>query len=275
MLYVYEKATDENPSPGKVIPRHLRMLPVLISSLGLGLVASVAWPMVSYNLTSFLNQQNDTSNLLSPAVYESFANETLTPDEPTVLADVDYTKASNWFTFSPTETPAPGSEIQAEPTQAGSQFIDVNRPVTAELPKETVTDHYSLTIPALGIKDANVSTVSDDLNKHLVQFRETALPGEFGQPIVFGHSTLPQFFNPKNYLAIFATLPTIKVGSDIIINFNGVEYTYRISRMYEVKPTDTWVLRQDYSKKSFKLITCVPPGTTLRRLIIEADLIPS
>ena len=75
MLYSYQKATPEMPSPGKLIPRYLRILPILVSSIGLGLVTSVIWPMVSYNLSLKLNSGSSKNTLLSPIIYESFASE--------------------------------------------------------------------------------------------------------------------------------------------------------------------------------------------------------
>lgn len=264
MLYSYQKATPDQPSPGKIIPRYLRIFPLLMSSLGLGLVASVVWPIASYNLTYFFNTQNQETSLLSPAIYESFARETGTQNnEPTVLSEVDYTKASNWFSF--TESAQPTSQ---------SEFIDL--PKTSPAPELIVAaTEYKISIPSLGIKEATVRSDSDDLTKSLVQFKKTASPGGLGSPVIIGHSTLPQFFNAQNYLTIFATLPTIKLGADIFITYAGVKYTYRITDMYEIKPTDVWILNQDYSKKTLKLITCVPPGTKLRRLVVEADLIPT
>lgn len=250
MLYSYQKATPAQPSPGKVIPRYLKVLPLLISALGLGLLTSVIWPLVSYQVGLFLHRQNSDTGLLSPIYYESFANETIPDDnQPVILGEVDYTKASNWFTFSPSDLPAP------PPSQAVS------------------LREYKLSIPTLGIKDALVKINSDDLSQSLIQYQQTAFPGQLGSPVIFGHSTLPQFFNPENYLTIFSTLPTLKIGADIFVNYDGVGYTYRIKKMYEVKPDEVWVLRQDYTQKTLKLITCVPPGTKLRRLIIEADLV--
>jgi len=270
MLYSYQKATSEIPSPGKIIPRYLRILPTLISSLGLGLVASVIWPMASYNLSQTLNQGVDRNDLLSPIIYESFAseNENTAKNEPTLIAEVDYTRASNWFSFSPTDSSAtiPGQ----------SEFINLNqRPPEAVVDKPITQQEYQLAIPSLGIKEAVVRADTDDLTKSLIQYQQTAYPGEFGAPVIFGHSTLPQFFKPTNYLSIFSTLPTMKLGDDIFIDYAGVKYTYRVSKMFEVKPNDIWVLKQDYSQKTLKLITCVPPGTKLRRLVIEAELIKS
>ncbi len=244
------------------------MLPTLVSSLGLGLVASVLWPMASYTLS--LKFKNDNSNnLLSPITYESFANENgKTNTDPTLIADIDYTKASNWFTFSPSDNPV-------APPQSQSQFINLNGKPSVLTQRPTRELQYQLSIPSLGIKDATVNSATDDLTKSLVQYQQTAYPGEAGSPVIFGHSTLPQFFNPNNYLTIFAILPTIKMGDDIFVDYAGVKYTYRVSNLYEVKPSEFWVLKQDYTKKILKLITCVPPGTKLRRLVVEAELLKS
>ncbi|MBI2326105.1 sortase [Candidatus Collierbacteria bacterium] len=269
MLYSYQKATPDMPSPGKLIPRYLRILPTLVSSIGLGLVASVVWPMVSYNLSLKLNSGSSKNTLLSPIIYESFASEVNTnTNEPTLIADVDYTKASNWFTFSPADGAAP-------PPVGQSQFIDLNGQPSTLTQQPIKEEEYRLAIPSLGIKEAIVKANIDDLAKSLIQYQQTAFPGEVGAPVIFGHSTLPQFFNPENYLTIFSTLPTIKIGADIFVDYAGVKYTYRVSSMYEVKPTEFWVLKQDYTKKIMKLITCVPPGTKLRRLVVEAELIKS
>lgn len=279
MLYSYQKATSDMPSPGKVIPRYLKILPTIVSSLGLAMVASVVWPMASYNLSQVLNQSEDRNNLLSPIIYESFASESQPKfeEELTLIGEIDYTRASNWFTFSPTD-----SGVNALPGQ--SEFINLNemptptyRPKGSKVipPKPEPENEYQLAIPSLGIKTAIVRANTDDLTKSLVQYRQTSYPGELGAPVIFGHSTLPQFFRATNYLSIFSTLPTMKLGDDIFVDYAGVKYTYRVNKMYEVKPNEVWVLKQDYSNKSLKLITCVPPGTKLRRLVVEAELIKS
>ena len=90
--------------------------------------------------------------------------------------------------------------------------------------------------------------------------------------MIFCHSALPQFFNPTNYKTICATLPTIDVGERIIIRYDGVTYQYQVTELIEVKPDDLSVLDQDYSQRSLSLVTCVPPGTYLRRLVVKADL---
>ena len=254
MLYGYKKATLKNPHPGRVIPLYLKTIPTIISALGLTLVAFVGYPLVSYQFkdTDFLASLKG-QGLLSPASYESQAtNEDL---GPTVVKGLDYTKASAWF---------PGS------IQNDLFALDEKNNKTNDGTRPTF---YTISIPSLGITDAKVEIDDEDLTKHLVHYPQTALPGQLGSPVIFGHSTLPQFFDPLKYTAIFSTLPKIKVGSDIFVVYDGIEYTYRVNKTYEVKPNELWVLRQDYSQKSIKVITCVPPGTTLRRLIVEGELV--
>lgn len=251
MTYSYRKATPDNPHPGRRIPLYLKTIPTLVSALGLGILGGVAYPVVSYQFKDVHLFNFADSGLLSPVYYETEANG---DGGPVLVEGLDFTKASSWFPGTPQNDLFATKKTVAETA--------VNVP-----------DFYSISIPSLGITDANVALRDEDLTQHLVQFPQTALPGQIGSPVIFGHSTLPQFFDQKKFTTIFSTLPKVKVGSDILVNYDNTEYTYRIAKTYEVKPKELWVLRQDYSGKTLKLITCVPPGTTLRRLVVEADLI--
>lgn len=244
MLYQYQKSNKENPSPGHVIPDQIRFLPTLISAMGLGLVATVIWPLINYNL-SRVGFNSSTNTLLSPLNYQSFAIDVSNEPSIPVMGQIDYIKASNWFTGS------------------SSVFIpDIDSTLST----------YTISIPSLKIEDAIVDLTSDDLSSSLVHYPQTALPGQNGSPVIFGHSTLPQFFDPKDYTTIFSTLPTIKLGSSIFVTSNGIKYVYKVNKIYQVKPEQVEVLRQEFDKKTLKLITCVPPGTKLKRLVVEAVL---
>ena len=161
-----------------------------------------------------------------------------------LLATVDYSQPQSWF---PTQTNLP--------------------------PSPSKITHYTLSIPKLGIDRAVVQVGGKDLMKSLSQYPGTALPGNLGNAVVFGHSVLPQFFNPKDYRTIFSTLPTLNEGDEILINFDGVTYTYQVENMIEVLPEDVSVLQQYYDRERLSLITCVPPGTYLRRLVVVGRLL--
>lgn len=134
--------------------------------------------------------------------------------------------------------------------------------------------YYKLSVPRLKIQDAVVEIGGEDLSKSLVHYKGTAIPGRSGNAIIFGHSTLPQLYNPKNYLTIFSYLPSLKKEDNIIVDYDGITYTFLVSEMIEVKPEDIQILEQRYDSSYLSLVTCVPPGTTLRRLVVRAKLVP-
>lgn len=160
--------------------------------------------------------------------------------------DVDFTKASNWLPLKETNF------------------------------DEASAKYYTLSIPSLDIKNATVSIGGEDLSKSLIQYPGTAYPGRRGNAVVFGHSVLPQFFNPEDYLTIFSTLPTIKKNDSIFIEHDGITYEYKVESSFEVLPTDIQILEQNTSDSFLTLVTCVPPGHPLRpkRLIVRARVVP-
>ena len=161
-------------------------------------------------------------------------------------------------------------DISTDYTQLTNWFVD-----DYSVPDQLVDNYqstYYLTIPKLNIKDAVVTLGSMDLKKSLIQYPQTALPGQLGNTVVFGHSVLPQFFSPKNYLTIFSTLYKLKQGDEILLEYDRSKYKYVVEEMFEVKPTNLSVLEQRFDNKTLTLITCSPPGTYLRRLIIKAQL---
>ena len=168
------------------------------------------------------------------------------PEEEAAAEEIDYSKAHNWF---PTEEASfDSSEIK----------------------------FYTLTISKLGIKDATVAIGGEDLADSLIQYPGTALPGKLGNAVIFGHSILPQFFNPKDYMSIFSTLPTLKRGDKLGVRYDGISYGYIVEEVFEVKPTDLEILAQNTDDSYVTLVTCTPPGDPRRpkRLIIRARLNP-
>jgi len=130
--------------------------------------------------------------------------------------------------------------------------------------------NYNLSIPKLKIDNAVVHVGGEDLKKWLIHYQGTSFPGQLGNTVIFGHSVLPQFFDPDNYLTIFSTLFKLKEGDDILLYYDGLEYSYRVEEVFEVNADDMSVLEQRFDGKFLTLITCSPPGTYLRRLIVRA-----
>jgi sortase A len=131
---------------------------------------------------------------------------------------------------------------------------------------------YSISIPKLNIENADVSTTDTDLNSHLVHFPGTAVPPSRGTAAIFGHSTLPQLYDRKNYKTIFANIHELSIGDTIIVSANNTLYTYKIYAMEITDPEDTSYLTQSYDSSYLDIVTCTPPGTTWKRLIVKTRL---
>lgn len=246
-LYSYIKAppgyTLKKPKSFKQYSK--QFLSLLLIGVGIASITTVVYPLVSYQL--FISPQLQRNTNLSPATQPIIEPvKQVKATEPVYVPEMinttlDYTKIDNWF----------------------PQAIDAS---------PTINSTYVLSIPKLGIVNATVKTNEEDLKKSLIHYAGTAMPGELGNPVIFGHSVLPQFFSPTNYTSIFSTLHTLKKGDEIIINYDGIEYTYIIQEMYEVEPSNLEPLAQSYDNYHLTLITCTPPGTYLRRLIIKTTL---
>ncbi|MBI3342999.1 sortase [Candidatus Gottesmanbacteria bacterium] len=223
------------------------LLPYLLILAGLAILSWALWPIVSFTLFT----APMFSGIVSP-VADGFADSrtlgVLSPvvsaasDAPVVENGPDYTNANVWFPTAPQKK--------------------VVSPVTA----------YTLSIPKLGIADALVTISGDDLNKSLIHYGGTGLPGQYGTAVIFGHSVLPQFYNPTNYKTIFSTLPTLKTGDEIFVRYDNVEYRYVVYEMLVTEAGDLTPLAQRFDDSYVTLVTCVPPGTYWKRLNVRARL---
>jgi sortase A len=221
----------------------LRVAAIISGISGIIILIGVFYPVISYNSTYGKN----FSQLVSP-VQEDSINQGGVQGVGVGDESVNDFKASTWFVGG-----AKSSEFTASKVQ-----------------------YFTINIPKLKINGATVAIGGEDLNKSLIQYPGTALPGRPGNTVIFGHSILPIFYNPKDYISIFSLLPTLKKGDEINIDYDGVSYVYRVETMFEVMPTDIQVLDQDSSDSFVTLVTCVPPGSPSdpKRLIVRARVVP-
>jgi len=242
-LYVYLKAR-----PKTFLSAVLPVFSGFLLMSGLSIIIWAAYPIMAFEI--FLTPK--FSVLIKPipegVIAEAMENRNI--DNPSAIlgvtdtfAETDYTKASNWF---------PKSPQRREEKEGGGD--------------------YTLSIPKLNIKDALVSVGGEDLNKSLIHYGGTGFPGEYGNAVIFGHSVLPAFFDPKNYRTIFSTLPTLANGDEIFTTYDGVTYRYVVWEMRVVSADDISVLEQKYDTSYVSLVTCVPPGTYWKKLIVKGRL---
>ena len=52
-----------------------------------------------------------------------------------------------------------------------------------------------------------------------------------------------------------------------------MSFVYEVEDYFEVKPEEIDILEQHFDRQTLSLVTCVPPGTYLRRGILRARLV--
>lgn len=125
-----------------------------------------------------------------------------------------------------------------------------------------------------GIIEWNVAqaNVNGQLINSLVHLSGTAEPSQNGDVLIAGHSSY-YWWTKGAYKNIFAPLVNAKNGDDVIIKKDGIAYQYKIADISEIGNSADLKLNVGGDKKgSLYLITCVPVGTNLRRLVIRAEL---
>jgi len=226
----------------KNIRKLLRIASMSVFTIGILGMLYIFFPLLSWQL--YFIPVFASSNVASPIPKTTIVSkDTVQSLLANSLSGINYSNPQNWF-------PTYNSDITSAPKATS----------------------YTLSIPKLKIKDAVVSTIDNDLDSHLINYGGTALPPESGNAVIFGHSTLPQLFDPKNYRTIFATAHTLKVEDKIVVRVADTTYTYKIFNISVVDPSDTSVLAQNYDSAYLTVVTCTPPGTTWKRLIIKSRI---
>ena len=232
-----------------MLPKNInpfKALSALIILAGVVIVCYIFFPLFSWQIyfAPVFEGQNIASPIPKINMVTSNAFQSLLSQASNNLRGVNYENAKNWF-------PA----YHPDQKYGGIK-----------------TENYFLSIPSLKITDALVSTKDNDLSSHLVNYQGTSVPPNKGNAVVFGHSTLPQLYNQKDYKTIFANVYTLKVGDEINVKIENLIYNYKITNITVVDANDTSIFEQDYSDSFLTLVTCTPPGTTWKRLIVKSVL---
>lgn len=115
------------------------------------------------------------------------------------------------------------------------------------------------------------TAIQQGLERGVVHYGNTALPGQIGNNVIVGHSS-NNFLNTGKYKFAFVLLNRLEEGDNIILHYKGTRYIYRVFNKEIIQPND-FRLVQPTTKPVVTLITCDPPGTNWRRLVVQAEQI--
>ncbi len=116
-------------------------------------------------------------------------------------------------------------------------------------------------------------TFEKALDTGVVHYPTTVRPGQAGNAAFFGHSS-NNIFNPGKYKFAFVLLHELVEGDTFYLTYEGKVYVYRMISRRVVEPTEISVLGPIPGKTATAtLITCDPPGTSLKRLVVVGEQI--
>lgn len=140
-----------------------------------------------------------------------------------------------------------------------------------------------LIIPKINV-DAPVVYDVPSLEENLIQSKlqdgvvhypipgANSMPGQIGNTVILGHSSNDVFDN-GNYKFVFVQLDKLVKGDTFYLNYQGTRYTYSVTEKKVIDPTEVGELVINTDKPLATLVTCTPPGTALKRLVVIAEQI--
>ncbi|MEP7162271.1 MAG: sortase [Candidatus Moraniibacteriota bacterium] len=141
-----------------------------------------------------------------------------------------------------------------------------------------VDEEFGIVIPKIG---ANAKIIPDvnwedsaayqrALTRGVAQARGTSTPDKPGNLFLFAHSGV-DFYEALRYNAVFYLIDKLEKGDTMDVFYQGKKYAYTVSEKKTVGAEAVEYVAGDKGKKTLTLMTCWPPGTTLKRLIVIAD----
>lgn len=152
-------------------------------------------------------------------------------------------------------------------TKNHQAFVDPQKyPPLATQPNYLVIPKIGVVAPiSWNVMESGIDTA---LKKGIAHYKKTALPDEIGNTFIFGHSSY-YWWAEGSYKQVFALLDKVEKGDRIYVNYKKTIYAYVVTDKVVVGPDDVSVMAQS-NQKILSLMTCVPVGTNLKRLVVKA-----
>lgn len=162
--------------------------------------------------------------------------------------------------------------IQPARTTSSTPLIVSADTVAPTADPQIIIPKINVQIPIqFGATSNDEETMQHLLESGVVHYPTTAMPGQNGNSAYFGHSS-NNIFNKGQYKFAFVLLHQLVPGDTFYITRDSKIYAYKVFSKTVVDPSEVGVLNPvEGHPATATLITCDPPGTSLRRLVIVGD----
>lgn len=141
-----------------------------------------------------------------------------------------------------------------------------------------VDSQFGIVIPKIGANAKIIANVDPfnqkeyqwQLSKGVAHARGTVFPGQTGNSFIFAHSS-GNWYEANRYNSIFYLLHKLVKGDSIYLFYNNKRFEYKVKETKIVEASEVKYLTGTGLKKTVTLMTCWPPGTTLKRYLVIAE----
>lgn len=152
-------------------------------------------------------------------------------------------------------------------------IIDPTKPTIIGTEPKVIIPKINVEVPVVyGLGTIEEKAIQNALEGGVVHYDTTSMPGEKGNVIIFGHSS-NNILNKGKYKFAFVLLSRLEAGDLFMLQKDSKQYVYKVFNKRIVKPEEVDILSKSPRAAMATLITCDPPGTSLNRLLVEAEQI--
>lgn len=146
---------------------------------------------------------------------------------------------------------------------------------------EPVNTDFSIVIERLGVNapiKADVSVTDSDayfdaLKEGVAHASISPYPSEDpGNVYLFAHSSI-NFWELGKYAKVFNLLRKLELGDKVHLFYDNQLFVYEVENIQVLDGWNTYPLTRPVIEPTLTLQTCDPPGTTINRLVVTANLL--
>ncbi len=154
----------------------------------------------------------------------------------------------------------------ASPDKAETKLDPLDRDFGIVIPKI-----YANSSIVANVDPYNAGIYQKALTQGVAHALGTSFPGQVGNIFLFSHSSV-NFYEAQNYNSVFYLLNKLEMDDKIELYYKGEKFVYKVSNKQIVNPNQIQYLTKLSSDKTLTLMTCWPAGTSLQRLIVQANI---
>jgi LPXTG-site transpeptidase (sortase) family protein len=163
-----------------------------------------------------------------------------------------------------------GNLSLADLPELGEEIITSQNGV---LPSRIIISAIGLDLPVSNPETRDIQALDTILQKGPARYVDSALLGESGNVLIFGHSSHLPVVHNQMYKA-FNRVPDLKSGDSIIVQGGGKEFAYRVLSVKSMNAEDG-VIDLAKSGNRLTIVTCDTLTSKSARFVVEAELVGS